>query len=86
MPLTLMLLLVFPQEICTSENLIVFNIVSNIIQSVPKCFRQHSEIIIKLARLFQQLRKKRVEFPIFLSSLKNFIYPHIFLFLKDKDF
>ena len=52
------------------------NIVSNTIQNVPICFRQHSEIITNLARLFQQLMKKRVEFPIF-SLLSNISFTHI---------
>jgi hypothetical protein len=35
---------------------------------------QHSEIIIKLARFFQQLKKKRVEFSIFFSSKISFTH------------
>jgi len=69
-----MLLLVFAQKICTSENLIVFEYCPNIIQYVPECFRQHSEIIIKLAWLFQQRRRKRVELPIFFSSKISFTH------------
>ena len=81
-----MLLLVFPQEISSSEIWLFLNIVSNIIQYVPKCFRQHSEIIIKLARLLQQLRKKRLWISQFFLFLKKIHLPTYIFSLKIRIF
>ena len=78
-----MLLLVFPQEICYSKNFIVFEYCHSVCTKMFQATFWNSH---KTCTVVPTTEEKYVEFPIFFSSFKNFIYPHIFCSSKIRIF